>query len=389
MTRSPTREDSITHVCLIIPVSTRNKITTMLTFYYLSYIIFAFHLITTGQSIVFNILDDGAIGDGTTDNTQSIRHTISRAAIYNLPCTVLIPAGEFLTGSLEIPSNVSLYLSRNSILRASDNASLYSCIPSLTSDTGPCDYPFLLMNNSHNVYIDGEGAIDGGANNPPGHLVREYRQSSNMLIPTEWNLPNCSYYSCRPKLIIIRNSYSIVLSNITIKNSPLWTVTIVESDFILFDNVTIIGDRRWPNNDGIDVINSRHVTVRNSNISTGDDCIAIISHGASAMFNITIENMILRSTSAGIKVSAYEANATGDMYNMIFRNINITDTNRGVCVAPRWGSGIISNLLFEQMFIETRFFGLDWWGTAEPIHVTSLSASSDRLWTGILKNSSR
>jgi polygalacturonase len=207
-----------------------------------------------------------------------------------------------------------------------------------------------------------------------------------MLMPIEWNLPQCSGYNCRPKLLVVRYSSSIKLLNITITNSPLWTITISESDFILFDNVTIIGDRRWPNNDGIDLINSRHVIIRNSNISTGDDCIAIMAHNSSSIFNITIENMDLQSTSAGIKVSAFDANATGDMYDMIFRNIRITDTNRGLCLAPRWGSGIISNLLFEQMNIETRFFGLDWWGTGEPIYITGLSDSVDRTWTGIIKN---
>jgi polygalacturonase len=71
----------------------------------------------------------------------------------------------------------------------------------------------------------------------------------------------------------------------------LWTVTVVESENILFDSVTIFGDRRWPNNDVIDLINSRHVIIRNSNISTGDDCIAVVSHGPSAMFNITVEKI--------------------------------------------------------------------------------------------------
>ena len=106
-----------------------------------------------------------------------------QAASFSLPSIVLVPAGDFLTGSLQIPSNVSLHLAANAILRASDNASLYSCIPSMTSDTGPCDYPFILVDHAHNVYLEGEGRIDGGANSPPGHLVRGYRESSNMLEP--------------------------------------------------------------------------------------------------------------------------------------------------------------------------------------------------------------
>ncbi|UJR09318.1 hypothetical protein I4U23_013561 [Adineta vaga] len=55
----------------------------------------------------------------------------------------------------------------------------------MTSDTGPCDYLFLLVDHTNNVHIHGEGRIDVGANNSPGHLVREYHSSSNMLIPTE------------------------------------------------------------------------------------------------------------------------------------------------------------------------------------------------------------
>jgi polygalacturonase len=358
----------------------------MLRFFYISYIIFFSQLILTQQIVVFNILDDGAIGDGITDNTRAIRHTLFRAANYSLPSIVLIPAGDFLTGSLQIPSNVSFHLARNAILRASDNASLYSCVPSMTTDTGPCDYPFLLVDHAQNVVLEGEGRIDGGANSPPGHLVKEYHQSSNIFVPMEWNLPKCSGYSCRPKLLVVRYSSSIKLINLTITNSALWTNTFIESDYILFDNVTIIGDRRWPNNDGIDLINSRHVIIRNSNISTGDDCIAIMSHNSSSMYNITVENMDLQSTSAGIKVSAFDANSTGDMYDMVFRNIRMTNTHRGVCVAPRWASGTISNLLFEQMNIETQFFGLDWWGVGEPIYVTGLSASATHKWTGILKN---
>ena len=356
-----------------------------MTLYILS-ILFLSCVISTKEIVVFNILDDGAIGDGITDNTQAIRHTLTRARDYKLASMVLVPEGNFLTGSLEIPSNVTFHLAKNAILRASDNASLYSCVPSTTTDTGPCDYPFLLIDHGENISLEGQGQIDGGANNPPGHLVKEYHSASNMLIPIDWNLTNCIGSSCRPKLIIIRYSSAIKLINLTIANSALWTHTIVESENILFDNVKIIGDRRWPNNDGIDLINSRHVIIRNSNISTGDDCIAIMSHSPSSMFNITVENMNLQSTSAGIKVSAYEGNATGNMYDMIFRNINITDTNRGLCIAPRWGSGMMSNLLFEQMNIETRFFGLDWWGTGEPIYITSLSASDTHLWTGILKN---
>ena len=140
-------------------------------------------VVAGSSSIVeFNILDDGAIGDGVTDNTRAIRQTFRRAADYRSPCRILVPAGDFLTGSLQIPSNVTLYLALHAVLRASDNASLYSCVPSSTTDTGPCDFPFLLIDRAQQVVLDGPGVIDAGANSPPGHLVREYRPASNLSL---------------------------------------------------------------------------------------------------------------------------------------------------------------------------------------------------------------
>ena len=173
-------------------------------------------------------MDDGAIGDGVTDNTQSIRHTLLRAMTYNLPSIVLVPAGDFLTGSLQIPSNVSFHLARNAIIRASDNASLYSCIPSMTSDTGPCDYPFLLVDHAHSASLEGEGRIDGGANSPPGHLVRGYRGIIKICL-----FLLIGIYQIVLTIIVDLNyllfvtAHSIIIMNITITNSPFWTTTII------------------------------------------------------------------------------------------------------------------------------------------------------------------
>ncbi|CAF4930290.1 unnamed protein product, partial [Rotaria sp. Silwood2] len=49
-----------------------------------------------------------------------------------------------------------------------------------------------------------------------------------------------------------------------------------------------------------------------------------------SMYNITVENMDLESTSAAIKVSSFEANSTGDMYNMIFRIIILRELIKSI-----------------------------------------------------------
>src|SRR5688500_4937550 len=59
---------------------------------------------------LFNIRDFGAIGDGKTLNTAAIQAAID-ACHKDKGGTVMIPSGDFLCGTLEIKSNVTLHIS--------------------------------------------------------------------------------------------------------------------------------------------------------------------------------------------------------------------------------------------------------------------------------------
>lgn len=53
-------------------------------------------------------------------------------------------------------------------------------------------------------------------------------QSLNFLVPVLWKLPACSGYSCRPKLFVVRQSQFVTVNGVSLLNSPLWTVTLVQ-----------------------------------------------------------------------------------------------------------------------------------------------------------------
>jgi len=219
---------------------------------------------------------------------------------------------------------------------------------------------------------------------PPGHLVESYDPKTNFITPLLWNLTRCSGYSCRPKLVVVKNCKGVVFSGAKFLNSPLWTTTLVQSFDILVENMTIMGDRRWPNNDGLDPVDSSDIIVRNTRIATGDDAICLITHTDLGITNVTVENCEVSSSSSGLKISAYESKASGVIANITFRNVAVTDTNRGLAVCPRWGSGSISNILFEDITIETHFFSTPWWGSSEPIYITLVNDTEYQLWTGEL-----
>ncbi len=141
------------------------------------------------------------------------------------------------------------------------------------------------------VGLLGPGVINGGANDPVGHLVQSYDEKNQFIVPQEWpNLPGCSSeysYSCRPKLVVIKRCQDVLFSQgIQLLNSPLWTTTVIESNNILVENAVIKGDRRWPNNDGFDPIDSSNILIRNTTIETGDDCICLVTHTALPIVNM-------------------------------------------------------------------------------------------------------
>ncbi len=177
-----------------------------------------------------------------------------------------------------------------------------------------------------------------------------------------------------------------LFKSVSLLNSPLWTVTLIASHHVEFDGVKIIGDKRWPNNDGIDPISGSFITIKNSKIIAGDDCICLITHTHEDIHDVLVEDCEFESSSAALKISAFESTATGAIFNVMFRNSKITDTNRGLAIMPRWGTGQISQVVFANLTMETHYFSNAWWGSAEPIYITSIDSSTTHFWNGAISD---
>jgi polygalacturonase len=72
-------------------------------------------------SAFFNIRTYGAIGDGKTDDTRAINNTID-AAVKAGGGTVFFPAGTYLSYTIRLKSNISLFLAQGSTLLAADSS---------------------------------------------------------------------------------------------------------------------------------------------------------------------------------------------------------------------------------------------------------------------------
>src|SRR5436305_2079275 len=85
---------------------------------------------------VIEVTMAGVVGDGTTLNTLRIQKAIDDCAAAVGGGTVRFPAGRYLTGTIQIKSNVTLLLDEQATLLGSTDVADYSNLDPFTDGSG-------------------------------------------------------------------------------------------------------------------------------------------------------------------------------------------------------------------------------------------------------------
>src|SRR5581483_6618891 len=101
---------------------------------------------------VYNVRDFGAKGDGQTLDTAAVQAAVD-ACTRDRGGTVLIPAGDFVIGTLELKSNVTLHLSAAGRLLGSGKPDHYSAGKDVPPGNG--NVVMLYAANAANITIEG------------------------------------------------------------------------------------------------------------------------------------------------------------------------------------------------------------------------------------------
>src|SRR6516162_9426964 len=107
---------------------------------------------------IYNVRTFGAKGDGTTLDTAAVQAAIDTCA-RDRGGMVLIPAGDFVVGTVELKSNVTLHLTAAGKLLGSDKPGDYSAGKGVPP--GNANVVLLYAVDAENITIEGPGAIDG------------------------------------------------------------------------------------------------------------------------------------------------------------------------------------------------------------------------------------
>lgn len=230
-----------------------------------------------------------AKGDGVTFNTVALQQAFNDCGSDE---EVYFPAGIYLTGALDLHSNMAVYLDKGAVLQGSSEPKDYlprirsrfegteqECYRSLLN-AGQLDHT--AGANCENILLYGEGTINGGGRILADRTIeserenlKDYLAANAALVATCENdrtIPG----RVRGRLINLSNCAHVRITGLILQNGAAWNVHMVYSDDIVTDHCTLRSSGIW-NGDGWDPDSSTNCTLFAMEFDTEDDSVAIKS----------------------------------------------------------------------------------------------------------------
>lgn len=299
----------------------------------------------------FNILKFGARNDGIILTTSHIQKALD-ACDESGGGVVYFPAGKYLSGSLFVKSNTHLFFSDSCMLLGSYDLSDYPEQKTRIQGT-ELIWPVALINinDAKNVKISGNGIIHGHG--------RIFWAKAEYMLPLylENNLRWIINYDCkRPRMLVVDNSSNVSISELTLLESPFWTVHILYSNQVTVDGVKIRNatEVKAPSSDGIDIDSSNDVLVQHCDIECHDDnfCLKSGRDADGLRVNRPTEYIVIRNNRSGkgSGLITFGSETSGGINHVYVSNMKADSTSRGIRFkTARTRGGIIENILIENI----------------------------------------
>ena len=274
---------------------------------------------------VFNVVDFGAVGDGATLNTAAVQKAIDKCTNEN-GGTVLVPAGDFVIGTIELKSDVTLQLAAKGRLLGSAKIEDYKAGNNVPPGNG--NIVMISAANAENVRIVGPGTIDGNG-------AKFFTGRGDMTGPGQNSAQG--YYQ-RPHLLIFYRCKNLVIRDVFLTASAYHCARILQCRRVNLDGVRI-HNRVNLNNDGFHINSSQYVHVTNCDVTCQDDACALFG---SNKF-ITVSNCTFSTRWSVFRFGGGEAE------NITISNCVIYDTY-GCPIKARFGNrSRFENIMFSNL----------------------------------------
>lgn len=336
----------------------------------LSLIAFFPVLSVSAKTYTVDISSYGAVADGKTVNTLPIQKAIDSVSNSKDGGRVIVGPGTWLTGMLEMKSNVELYLEEGAILLGSTNPYDYDENKEVGKRGDEDVHQGLIVSkNAKNISISGRGTIDGQglglalAIDSLHHIGERLDPSYN----TRRQRP-----TTRPKLLFLADTENIRISGVEFRNSAGWGLSFHGSSDIEIKDIKVYNRGYW-NNDGIDLNDCCNAYIHDCDINAADDGICLKSDNPlSTCKDIRIENCRITSSASAVK---FGTASYGGFCDITIRNISVYDTFRSAIALETVDGGILENIMVD---------GINATNTGNPLFIRLGARHDDR--EGICRN---
>lgn len=345
-------------------------------------------------SKTYSLKDFGGVADGKTLNTGAFAKAIEQCSKGG-GGHVVVPAGKWLTGPIELKSNVDLHVEEGAVVQFSSDHAQFPL-----RDNGKNKYdvtPPIWGTKLENVSITGKGIFDGagetwrplkkvkvteehwnrvvksgGVLSADGKIWWPSREAMNgeaylkglskkETVSEQDYLPARDYL--RPKMVVISNSKNVLLDGPTFRNSPNFIINPQRITNLIIRNVNVHNDGWAQNGDGIDISACNGVVIYRTVVNAGDDGICMKSSG-STPGNDGLQNVLIAECKVyeGHGAFVIGSNTDGGMKNIYVTNCQFEGTDIGIRVKSNTGRGglvrdiFIDNILMKNILREAILF---------------------------------
>jgi hypothetical protein len=281
------------------------------------------HWLVAGEtdSPSLNVRDFGATGDGAALDSPSIQKAID-AAHARGGGEVLVPAGNYLSGTILLKDRVTLRLEEGATILGSTQMADYSnpdaFVDAVGQERGWC---LIGLIDVKGAAIVGTGTIKGNGE---------------------------AFRGKRPFLIRCVRSEDIRIEGVRLRDSAAWVCHLFQSRRVTVRGVDIYSHAK-PNNDGIDVDSTSDVLIEACTINTGDDAVCIKATSPLPTQNVVVRNCRLRSKWGAFKLGT---ESMGDFQNIRFADSEIYDTQGGAIKILSMDGCRLENLEIDNITVK-------------------------------------
>ncbi len=317
----------------------------------------------------YNITDFGAVEGGETLCRDAIQAAIDKASADG-GGKVLIPAGKWLTGRIELKSNVNLELAEGAELHFSGEIQDY--LPPVFCRSEGLEVfslgAFIYAYKQENIALTGKGTLIGPDEGPARESV--LKTVSDKIVSVDTPVKDRIYDGThdpvyfRPYSISPVECKGVLVEGVTIVHGAFWNVVPVYCDNVIVRGVQIesVG---VVNGDGVNIESSRNVLVEYCTVRTGDDsyCCKAGRNEDGIRTNRPVENVVFRNllTLGGHGGITFGSETAGQIRNVYVHDCVFDRNDMGIRFKtrrPRGGGGEF--LTIENIRMDVKKNAIEW-----------------------------